>query len=141
MPPVLIERRTTHPAKIVGWCKRALLVNHRRRTRHRLPGGIAEFVPANAYARSAGDRVIDHHRFVRAEISITQSIHQAVGERVETLRVFRVVECKRRHHRHELNAATPRFVGPVSVPVPAPQLTVNRQKLTALVRHAQEQIW
>src|SRR6185369_880854 len=81
----LVHRRASHPTKIVARRERPLLEENRIRRAKSLPGGIAQFIPTNSYARAAGDRMVDHHRFMRAEIAIAQSIHQSISQTIELL--------------------------------------------------------
>ena len=76
--PHRVHSDAAHPApeRAVGR-KRTGLVNRwcRRRT--------ADLVPANAGARSRGDRMVDHQRLVVAKVAIGQPVHQPVRQRVQ----------------------------------------------------------
>ena len=76
----LVHRSASHPAKIVGWREGSLLMNDGIRRRKTLARRIAQLIPANPDARSARHRMVDYHRLVRAEIPITQPVHQAISQ-------------------------------------------------------------
>src|SRR5262249_30748040 len=46
---------------------------------------VAQLVPAHADSTGSGDRVVDDERFVVTKISIRETIHQAIAERVQKL--------------------------------------------------------
>ena len=79
----LVHRRAAHPTKIIGWRERALLPEHWRRRRERLPGSIRQLIPANTHAAATRHRMVDHERLTRTEIAITQAIHESISERIK----------------------------------------------------------